>query len=218
MDSLLDAVGRLVVAAVCGAVIGMEREAHAQAAGLRTHMVLAIGAALVMLVSLRIAGDGSGADPGRIAAQVVSGIGFLGAGAILRFGTTVRGLTTAACLWTAAGIGLAVGGGFIGEGIVATALVFLVIWGMEHVTEALGLERELRRLVVTLAVAGEPPARVGELFAAHRLAVRHVGVEADGAGRRSVWTYDVLMPRRAEVPALVRELQAVENVAQVRVE
>ena len=96
---------QIVVAAGLGAAIGLEREMSAQPAGLRTHMLVTLGAALFALVGF----DTAHTDPTRIAAQVVTGIGFLGGGAILREGSTVRGLTTAASLWMAAAIGLAVG-------------------------------------------------------------------------------------------------------------
>ena len=92
----------LLEATVLGGLIGLERERSNQPAGLRTHAILCLGAALIMVVSERVALIGSGNDPGRIAAQVVTGIGFLGAGAIIRMGASVRGLTTAASLWTTA--------------------------------------------------------------------------------------------------------------------
>src|SRR3989338_8267903 len=98
-------IGYLLLAAVLGGLIGLERELHSQPAGLKTHMIVSIGAALITLVSLEFAKKYTGIDASRVASNIVTGIGFLGAGAIMRFGTSVRGLTTAACLWTAAGIG-----------------------------------------------------------------------------------------------------------------
>ena len=116
------AVRLLVTAALCG-VIGFERETRDQSAGFRTHILLGLGAALFTLVSaygftefteaaLQSGGRGMQFDPTRIAAQIVTGIGFLGAGAIIRQGTDIRGLTTAASLWAAAAIGMAVGAGY----------------------------------------------------------------------------------------------------------
>lgn len=108
---------RILVAGGLGAIIGFERDVHGRAAGLRTHLPVSMGAGLFMVLSeivsaSRAMGDGDVfADPGRIAAQVVTGIGFLGAGAILKDGLTVRGLTTAACLWIVAAIGMASGAG-----------------------------------------------------------------------------------------------------------
>lgn len=126
---------RLMVAAVLGLVIGFERERQDHPAGLRTHMILVVGSALAMTISINIAGmyHGSG-DPARLAAQVVSGIGFLGAGAILRMGINVKGLTTAASLWTMAVVGLAVGAGLYIASIVTT-LILLVILSILNIIE-----------------------------------------------------------------------------------
>ena len=129
-----DFVLRLVIACVCGAVIGLERSRRFKGAGIRTHIIVCCGAALMMIVSkygfadlINIAGEAFGgvrtADPARIAAQVVSGISFLGAGVIFKNKGAVKGLTTAAGLWVTAGIGLAIGGGMFIIGIIATVIV-----------------------------------------------------------------------------------------------
>jgi putative Mg2+ transporter-C (MgtC) family protein len=119
---------RLLTAAVLGAVLGFEREIRQKAAGLRTNTLIAIGSALFTVMSYELAADGQ-ADPGRVAAQIVTGIGFLGAGAIMRTGSGVQGLTTAATVWVNAAVGVAAGGGeyhlaFIATGVtLATLLV-----------------------------------------------------------------------------------------------
>ena len=106
----------LLAAAGLGSLIGLEREIHGQPAGLRTHMILAVGASLAAILSISysqfLSSPNLPSDPGRIVAQVVSGVGFLGAGAILRFGVSVKGLTTASSLWTTAIIGIACGSGY----------------------------------------------------------------------------------------------------------
>src|SRR5690349_2341633 len=102
----------LLLAVLLGGAIGLERELRGQAAGLRTHVLVCVGATLITLTSVEIGMDKSGTfhgDPARLAAQIVSGIGFLGAGAILREGLSIRGLTTSASIWTTAGIGIAIG-------------------------------------------------------------------------------------------------------------
>ena len=131
-----DFVLRLVVAALLGGVIGWDREYRAKEAGLRTHFLVALGSALMMIVSQHAFVDvldrpGYGLDPSRIAAQVVSGIGFIGAGTILIQKQIVRGLTTAAGLWATAGIGLAVGGGMYWIGVAA---MLLTLVGLEFLT------------------------------------------------------------------------------------
>lgn len=122
---------RVLVAAVLGAVVGIERERHDQPAGLRTHMILVIGATLAMVLSVNVgylyARPGTPSDPARLAAQVISGIGFLGAGAILRYGFTVKGLTTATSLWTMAIVGMTVGAGYYLIGVFTTILMLVVL-------------------------------------------------------------------------------------------
>jgi putative Mg2+ transporter-C (MgtC) family protein len=120
---------RLLFALVLGALIGFERDIHGRAAGLRTNMLVSLGAATFMLISEGVALAFSGGpfegglrvDPSRIAAQIITGIGFLGAGAIIKEGFNIRGLTTAACLWVSAGIGMASGSGFFELALVVTA-------------------------------------------------------------------------------------------------
>lgn len=121
---------RIFISFVVGTVIGIEREAHNQPAGLRTHILISIGSALVMLISIYIPQTFTqfqNGDPGRIAAQVVSGIGFLGAGAILRFGADVKGLTTAASIWAMAALGLAVGAGMYAIAFIGTVGILFAL-------------------------------------------------------------------------------------------
>lgn len=119
---------RLSLAAVLGALIGLDREYRAKEAGLRTHFLVAMGSALFMIVSIYGFGEGHMGDPGRIAAQVVTGIGFIGAGSIMIHKQFVRGLTTASGLWATAGIGLAVGCGMYWVGVIA---MLLTLAGLE---------------------------------------------------------------------------------------
>ncbi|MCJ2137929.1 MgtC/SapB family protein [Methylobacterium sp. J-026] len=133
-------VARLALAALSGSVIGLERERLLWAAGLRTHMLVCVGSCLIMIVSAYGFGDVLGADhvvldPSRIAAQVVSGIGFLGAGTILLRGEVVKGLTTAASLWGVAAIGLAVGSGLYVPALTTTALVVGILAGVKPFEE-----------------------------------------------------------------------------------
>ena len=123
MPDMYVLITRIVIAGLLGGIIGAEREFRAKIAGTRTHLLVAVGAALMMIVS-RYGFDGQG-DPGRVAAQIVSGIGFIGAGAIMVNRKAVHGLTTAAGIWVAAGIGMAVASGMYAIGI-ATTLISLV--------------------------------------------------------------------------------------------
>lgn len=127
----------LVVAALLSAVIGLERELRQQDAGLRTHMLVGLGAALFASVGIAL-----GSDPTRIAAQVVSGIGFLGAGAIFRSGETIRGLTTAAGLWLVAAIGVAAGSGLLQMAVIATFVGLAILYGLAPLVDRISEKPE----------------------------------------------------------------------------
>ena len=126
---------RILLAAACGAAIGFERTRRFKEAGIRTHVIVCAAAALMMIISKYSFGDtGTDTDPARIAAQVVTGIGFLGAGVIFKNGSTVKGLTTAAGIWATAGIGMAVGAGFYWIGLFATVLLAVLQFVMHRFT------------------------------------------------------------------------------------
>lgn len=137
---------RLVLSTVLGGIIGLEREVGNRPAGLRTHILVCIGATLVMLVSKY--GFENNSDPARLAAQVVSGIGFLGAGTILRTGNTIQGLTTAASLWVCAGIGLAIGSGFYLGAVASTIIVLLSLVIFVHVENVEFIKKKRRFTII----------------------------------------------------------------------
>jgi putative Mg2+ transporter-C (MgtC) family protein len=152
MSELIDAihpflapVGRLMLAALLGAVLGMEREWHRRTAGLRTNTLIALGSAAFTLLSIQmVARDGHG-DETRIPAQIVTGIGFLGGGAILRTRGGIRGLTTAAAIWVNAAIGMCAGAGFFVLAISATLTALIVLTVMKRVEDRLDRYRPPRR-------------------------------------------------------------------------
>ena len=136
MEDLLPVMLKLLVAILCGGLIGVEREINDKPAGLRTNILICVGAAIFMILSMEMpsfAGAGIVADPGRIGAQIVTGIGFLGAGAIIQSRGSVHGLTTAATIWIVASIGMAVGIGMFAFSIMATTIILFVLVGLGHV-------------------------------------------------------------------------------------
>ena len=185
-----DVLLRLVVAGALGIAIGFERELREREAGIRTHLLVSLGAALFTIVSAYgfrefLGGPhGISEDPTRIAAQIVTGIGFLGAGAIIREGLSVRGLTTAATLWMVAAIGMASGAGYYWPAVAATVLTLLALWPLRVLAYRL-IERirpEEHRLTIELK-EGQPIAPLlGSLTGA---GVRHVEV-SDELDRRVV--------------------------------
>jgi putative Mg2+ transporter-C (MgtC) family protein len=141
---VVDPIIRLVLAAALGAALGFEREVKQKSAGLRTNALIAAGAALFMMLSLQL-GQDDGADPARIAAQIVTGIGFLGAGAILHTRHGVQGLTTAATIWMNAAIGMAVGAGYLAlaaAAVVTTLAILVVLVPIERVLERRSAARD----------------------------------------------------------------------------
>ncbi|NLF46089.1 MAG: MgtC/SapB family protein [Syntrophomonadaceae bacterium] len=154
---------KLVLAALLGGFIGLERESLSRPAGLRTYTLVCVGSALAMVVSLDMYYQyyqTVNADPGRIAAQVVSGIGFLGAGTIMREGATVRGLTTAAGLWVVACIGLAVGAGLYLPAIVTTAVILFVLIYFVRFEQYFTGMREFKGVVM---IVKDRPGQIGVL-------------------------------------------------------
>jgi putative Mg2+ transporter-C (MgtC) family protein len=135
----LDFAARLIVAAALGALVGAEREIHGHPAGIRTHMLVALGSGIFTVMSIHGFGQGPGVpiDPTRIAAQIVSGIGFLGAGAILKDGVVIRGLTTAASLWATAAVGLAAGAGEYVIAVVSAGVIIVSLWPINALAERL---------------------------------------------------------------------------------
>jgi putative Mg2+ transporter-C (MgtC) family protein len=156
----LDLLGRLVLAVVLGGAVGLERELFEKPAGLRTNILICVGAALFTHLSLQFTSWGSPggpADPGRIAAQIVSGIGFLGAGTIIQSRGSVTGLTTAATIWVVAAIGMAVGAGALAAAVGGTILILLVLAGLG------AWERRLKAGWTTLEILVQVKDESGEL-------------------------------------------------------
>lgn len=212
---------RLLVAAVLGSVIGADREKLSWAAGLRTHMLVCVGACLIMIVSAFGFGDVLGTpnvvlDPSRVAAQVVSGIGFLGAGSILLRGEVIRGLTTAASLWTVAAIGLAVGGGLYVEAVIATVIILIILAGIKPLEERFQRRNQSHELHVEtepgqLSVAALDTA-LG--YRARRI-VKYIAAPSETPGLEHVSiTLTRLAPREiAEIETELARLPGVKRVS-----
>lgn len=159
----LQTIIRLLMASVLGGLIGLEREVHGRPAGFRTHLLVSLGSSLFVIASIyfyRLYGNFSGAgpvgvDPGRVAAQVVTGIGFLGGGAIVRDRANIRGLTTAACLWLAAAIGLACGIGMYSVSVVVTVIALISLLLLKKVENVLKRDNYLEIKVWSLDTDGQ---------------------------------------------------------------
>ncbi|MDI3538004.1 MAG: putative Mg2+ transporter-C (MgtC) family protein [Bacillota bacterium] len=205
---------RLGAAFILGAIVGLERESAQRPAGFRTHTLVSVGAALVMVLSESIAG----ADPARLAAQVVSGIGFLGAGTILREGPTVRGLTTAASLWVVGAIGLACGAGFfLGAGM-AAALVIIALVPLGRLERWVGGKRERRVLELDIEDRPGQLGRIGQVLGRLGISIKGIQMEEAAVRGRLNVALTVRFPPGTSVEAAVTELSQVEGVHAVMVD
>jgi putative Mg2+ transporter-C (MgtC) family protein len=215
----LDISLRLVIASVLGAAIGLERELHAHPAGMRTHLLVSLGSAAFTVLSIFFfespaAPNGSlPTDPSRIAAQIVSGIGFLGAGAILKYGTSVRGLTTAASLWATAGVGMAAGAGAWFVAVVTTVLIVFSLGPLNWVISRFRLRgQDLFRLRV-LAGRLEALGDISRTLTANKIDIAGVSSQRLGKGR-----YEIELELRPP-PGTKQEkiIAAVSSVADVEI-
>ncbi|MBN1500811.1 MAG: MgtC/SapB family protein [Spirochaetes bacterium] len=152
IDAFATILVRVLAAVLAGFLIGFERATHSQPAGIRTHMALALGACGIMIMSIMLpvqfAHVTPNGDPGRMAAQVISGIGFLGAGAIMRYGFTIKGLTTAASMWTTSGIGLIFGAGLYILGLICTLMLVFILHFVDIIESWLLKKRNVRVITV----------------------------------------------------------------------
>ena len=211
--------GRLSLAALLGGLVGLERELHHQTAGLRTHMIVAIGACLVMLLSLHMNDmSPTKADPGRLAAQVVAGVGFLGAGAIMRSGLSVRGLTTAACLWTVAAIGLAVGCGYWRAAVVATVLTLVATVVFQKFERKLSKGKMVRRFVVHAKDSSTLVSKLEEVMARSGVGVREVDLQRDLVEKKLQVSITALCAEDSDMDKLSRALSALPDVEKVEID
>ncbi len=193
-----DNLARLSLAAVLGGAIGFERELRDREAGLRTHLLVCLGSALFTIVSaygfrdFLTSGDQViRADPTRIAAQIVTGIGFLGAGAIIRQGLSVRGLTTAATLWVAAAIGIAAGAGYYSGAVLGTVVTLIALWPLRVAAYQVfeRLRPEERSLVVELR-QGTRMSELLDVLEREHARVEHLQLEEEPDRRVVTLTLD----------------------------
>jgi putative Mg2+ transporter-C (MgtC) family protein len=213
MSNDFELLGRLLLAAVLGGAIGAERELNDQAAGLRTHMLLTIGACLFTLISAYGFNGGIGTDPSRIAAQIVTGIGFLGGGAIVRHGLTVKGLTTAASIWATASVGVAVGAGSYVLGVGGAALVVGTLFGLRRVSNLLQRWGVSREQFVLATAPGFDVERLIEAMRSERVDLRGLEREEREDGDRVLLLVKLRPLYKAE--RLLDVLGQLEGVQQV---
>jgi len=215
---------RMSAAAGLGAAIGYEREHSGRPAGLRTHLLVSVASATFMLVSTQFVyfqtygpNDLVMVDPSRIAASVVSGVGFLGAGAILRTGLGVQGLTTAASLWLVAAVGLAAGGGMYKEAVAATGISLFALTVLRRL-EGRQWRPMIRRLVVVLEGGEGERKEVLERIKVHGGTISEVGHDRNTRENRSRLLLDVRVADAAILDQIVARLGELPSVRRVKLQ
>lgn len=213
---------RILVGAILGALVGLERERHDQPAGLRTHMILVIGATLAMVLSVNVgylyARPGTPSDPARLAAQVISGIGFLGAGAILRYGLSVKGLTTATSLWTMAIVGMAVGAGYYLIGIVSTALMLIVL-SLVNVVENRFLRTSVSRFITIEATYHKGGVRsIRKMIQSFSDSISSFNIQKNVKSKRLRIQVVARISRNQHLEELIEAISDIEGVRNLKVE
>jgi putative Mg2+ transporter-C (MgtC) family protein len=220
-----DLMFRLVLAILLGGAIGLERESRGRPAGLRTHILVCMGATIIMIASTRMAilsqtlpsASRIQVDPGRIAAGVVTGIGFLGAGAIIRIGDLVRGLTTAGCIWFVAALGITIGQGLYPLAIVSTILALGVLLALTQVERR--IQPVVYRSIVVLAALAQAEAIETDcraLLAEREIHLQDIANRLSVAEDRAEVTFKISVRHHLQASAVLRAVAALPGVTEAR--
>ena len=211
---------RLTIAALLGGIVGLERQQRHKSAGLRTHILVSLGSCLIMLISYKLYAGVQGltnADPARLAAQVVSGIGFLGAGTIMKEGLTIKGLTTAASLWVVAGVGLAVGAGYYVGAVTTTVLSVLALTYLPRFERLYGCGPSQVAIVVRSVDKPGQIGRIGSYLGTKNVAI--CDIKIDEVGKNEIHISVILdVTDRRIIPDIVEGMRGIEGVVDVILE
>jgi len=208
-----DILVRLLAAALCGAGLGLEREVHGHQAGMRTHMLVALGSAVFTVLSVYgfpKTPDTALTDPSRISAQIVTGIGFLGAGAIIKYGTNIRGLTTAASLWLVASIGLAAGVGAYFLAVAGTFIGLLALWPLHILVGKINLRGgQVIRIQLQIKKL-ESFAGVSRVLLSHHIDTISVSSAKSKTGH--LMELELRLPNSGQTHGVLTDLEALPGV------
>ena len=210
---------RLLISFLLGAVIGVERQIRRREAGLRTFALICVGSTLAMLLSIwipQIYPDFLNGDPGRIAAQVLTGIGFLGAGAIIQSHGSVHGLTTAACIWVVAVIGLAVGAGMFLPAAITTFITVSVLVSLEKLEKKMMLSGVNKILTITCSTSNPDLKKINETISSHKVYIVSVSYEYNYEANTSMLIYRVSMNVKSSYSALFAAIKDLGDISQIK--
>ena len=210
---------RLVISFVLGAIIGMERQFRRREAGMRTFTLICMGSTAAMLISIyipQIYPNFLNGDPGRIAAQVLTGIGFLGAGAIMQSHGSIHGLTTAACIWVMAVIGLGVGAGMFVPAGIATLLTLIVLVSLEHLEKRMFLNGVNKILTITCNTSTPDLKAVRKILENRKIYIVSVSFESLLEQNKAIITYKVNVKAQSSYMTLFSDIKTLGYVTQIR--
>lgn len=208
---------RLALSVVAGGLVGLERELRRQSAGLRTHILICLGSTLLMLLSIwlpqKFGLDRS--DPGRIAAQVVSGIGFLGAGAFIKIGNNVRGITTAASIWVVAAIGMAIGAGMWFAALVALALSLVVLGALESAERRFLPAGRTKLLQLWFSEGMGDRAEIESVLGEFKIGIESIDAYQEAGKKGTRLNLLVMVPTNVDVERLFKALRSIGKVGRI---
>ncbi|MFA5256144.1 MAG: MgtC/SapB family protein [Candidatus Omnitrophota bacterium] len=210
---------RLVLSAILSGIVGFEREFHGRAAGFRTHILLCVGSTLIMLTSIHIFDIYSGrvpVDPARLAAGVVTGIGFMGAGTIMRYKASVRGLTTATSLWVVAGIGLAVGSGLYFGAIATTLIAVIALMFFSRLEHVMIRKNWYKTIVIETKDGLEQLKKIRETLSEYGSEIHDLEADRSKDGTHMVLKFSLKLTTRLHNAHLIEDIARIEGVKNVK--
>jgi putative Mg2+ transporter-C (MgtC) family protein len=214
---------RLALSFIAGGLIGLEREMTRQTAGLRTHILVSVGATLIMLVSAFgfadiLGKDNVVLDPSRVAAQVVSGIGFLGAAAVLRLGNNIKGITTAASIWAAAAVGLAIGAGLFLPAAIAVGLILVALVLLEALEHRFFPAERIKTINLFFTNTSVDTKKILRIAAAYAIKVQTINVIQELHRQRVKVNLLVKFPVTISIPRFYKDLRELASIYKIEME
>lgn len=212
---------RVFLAGFLGGIIGYERESVNRPAGFRTHILVCVGSALVMCTSQFIFKEYNAfvnIDPARLGAQVISGIGFLGAGTIIRDGVSVRGLTTAASLWTVSCVGIAAGIGFYEGAIIATAVIYITLIVLKRMESGITKRKRLSIIHITTKNLPGQIGTIGFVLGKHNVSIKNIEFINSEHDEQVVVKFLIKIPGNVKKESIISDLQEIKGVKEVHEE
>lgn len=201
---------RIGAALAIGMIVGLEREFQGKPAGIRTNILMCVGSCLIMIISLKVAGENG--DPGRIAAQVVTGVGFLCAGTIMRSRFSISGLTTAATIWVLSALGLAAGAGYYILATVGTVAIVIVLIFIRYLESYIIARRTTSKIHVEMKKTSEAPTEVNELIQKKNIPREELKYQSEGQILITIFEYTA---SKKELDKLIKKISSIEGVESV---